>query len=208
MISPSVTISRFSLGISSPITDLPGMTSTTRTEMADSARARSLARPEIWLTLTPGAGCISKRVTTGPGCTATTSTSTPKSRSLISTSRDTFRWIVQQAHRGQLAGLRRIEHRDLPLLLGAFTALDRRRRLLDHRDHARRGLLFLLLLHCFLAYALAFLSVGHVTSRTPPGLQPREPMPEAMADGIHHADPRNVEGQRRTGHPGCKHQQR
>ena len=64
------------------------MTSTTRTLIADSARARSLARLLIWLTFTPGAGRNSKRVMTGPGCTATTSTSTPKSRSLISTSRD------------------------------------------------------------------------------------------------------------------------
>ena len=88
MISPSVTISRFSFGISRPMTDLPGMTSTTRTLMADSERARSFARPEIWLTFTPGAGRISKRVTTGPGCTATTSTSTPKSLSLSSTRRD------------------------------------------------------------------------------------------------------------------------
>ena len=88
MISPSVTISRFSFGISRPMTDLPGMTSTTRTLMAESERARSLARPVIWLTFTPGAGRISKRVTTGPGCTATTSTSTPKSLSLSSTRRD------------------------------------------------------------------------------------------------------------------------
>ena len=67
MISPSVTISRFSFGISRPIVDLPGMTSTTRTLIADSARARSFARLEIWLTLTPGAGRSSKRVMTGPG---------------------------------------------------------------------------------------------------------------------------------------------
>ena len=87
-ISPKVTSSRFSLGISRPITDLPGMTSTTRTLTADRARARSLERLLIWLALTPGAGRISKRVTTGPGSTATTSTSTPKSFSLSSTSRD------------------------------------------------------------------------------------------------------------------------
>ena len=49
------------------MTDLPGITSTTRTLIADSERARSLARLEIWLTFTPGAGRISKRVTTGPG---------------------------------------------------------------------------------------------------------------------------------------------
>ena len=79
MISPSVTISRFSFGISRPMTDLPGITSTTRTLMVESARARSLESAVIWLALTPGAGRISKRVTTGPGCTATTSTSTPKS---------------------------------------------------------------------------------------------------------------------------------
>ena len=67
MISPKVTISRFSLGISKPTTDFPGMISTTRTLIADRARARSLARLLIWLTLTPGAGRSSKRVTTGPG---------------------------------------------------------------------------------------------------------------------------------------------
>ncbi len=70
------------------MTDLPGITSTTRTLMVDSARARSFDSAVIWLAFTPGAGRISKRVTTGPGCTATTSTSTPKSRSFSSTSRD------------------------------------------------------------------------------------------------------------------------
>ena len=88
MISPSVTISRFSFAISRPMTFLPGMTSTTRTLSTDSARARSLARLVIWLAFTPGAGRSSKRVTTGPGCTATTSTSMPKSFSFISTRRD------------------------------------------------------------------------------------------------------------------------
>ena len=88
MISPSVTTSRFSLAISSPITLLPGMTSTTRTLSTDSARARSLASAVIWLAFTPGAGRSSKRVTTGPGCTATTSASMAKSLSFISTSRD------------------------------------------------------------------------------------------------------------------------
>ena len=88
MISPRVTTSRFSLAISSPMTLLPGMTSTTRTLRTESARARSLARAVIWLALTPGAGRSSKRVTTGPGCTATTSTSMAKSLSFISTSRE------------------------------------------------------------------------------------------------------------------------
>ncbi len=88
MISPSVTTSRFSFGISRPITDFPGITSTTRTLVVESERARSLASAVIWLALTPGAGRISNRVMTGPGCTATTSTSTPKSLSLSSTRRD------------------------------------------------------------------------------------------------------------------------
>ena len=88
MISPSVTTSRFSLAISSPITLLPGITSTTRTESTDSARARSLASAVIWLAFTPGAGRSSKRVTTGPGCTATTSASMVKSLSFISTRRE------------------------------------------------------------------------------------------------------------------------
>ena len=64
------------------------MTSTTRTLIADSARAMSLARLLIWLTLTPGPRSSSKRVMTGPGLTATTSTSMLKSSSFISTSRD------------------------------------------------------------------------------------------------------------------------
>src|SRR5207302_1452741 len=64
------------------------MTSTTRTDSTDSARARSLASAVIWLAFTPGAGRSSKRVTTGPGCTATTSASMAKSLSFISTSRD------------------------------------------------------------------------------------------------------------------------
>ena len=67
------------------MTDLPGMTSTTRTLMVDRARAMSRDKPVILLALVPGAGIISNRVTTGPGWTATTWTLTPKSASLIST---------------------------------------------------------------------------------------------------------------------------
>ena len=54
--SPSTTISRSSLGISSPIVVLPGMTSTMRTLTVDSDRARSLARLVTRLTFSPGAG--------------------------------------------------------------------------------------------------------------------------------------------------------
>ena len=70
------------------MTDLPGITSTTRTLIVDRERARSLARFVIRLALSPGAGSSSKRVITGPGCTATTSTSTPKSLSFSSTWRE------------------------------------------------------------------------------------------------------------------------
>ena len=49
-----------------PITDLPGMTSTTLTLTRASDRAKSLARPVILLAFIPAAGWISKQVTTGP----------------------------------------------------------------------------------------------------------------------------------------------
>ena len=57
--SLSTTISRSSLGISSPMVVLPGMTSTMRTLTVDSDRARSLARLVTRLTFSPGAGCSS-----------------------------------------------------------------------------------------------------------------------------------------------------
>ena len=82
------TISRCSFGISIPTTDFPGMTSTMRTLMTASDLARSFARLLIFCTLTPAAGCSSKRVITGPGKTLTTSASTPKSASLSSNWRD------------------------------------------------------------------------------------------------------------------------
>ncbi len=70
------------------MTDLPGITSTTRTLTADSERAISLASPVILLTLIPGAKSNSKRVITGPGNTAVTLASTPKSARRLSTSCD------------------------------------------------------------------------------------------------------------------------
>ncbi|MOA10191.1 hypothetical protein D3C78_1300710 [compost metagenome] len=66
------TIWRFSLGISIPTVVLPGITSTTRTLITASERARSLARLVMRLTLIPAAGWISKRVMTGPGWASTT----------------------------------------------------------------------------------------------------------------------------------------
>ena len=81
------TISRCLLGSSKPMTDFPGITSTTRTLIADNERAKSFDKLEILLTLTPGANSNSNRVITGPGCTATTLTCTPKSSNLASTKR-------------------------------------------------------------------------------------------------------------------------
>ena len=77
------------------MTVFPGMTSTTRTDITASERAKSFARLLIRLTFIPGAGCTSKRVMTGPGLTAVTSISMPKSfslssRSLDMASRDSF----------------------------------------------------------------------------------------------------------------------
>ena len=54
--SLKLTISLSSLGISMPTTDLPGITSTTRTLITDKERARSLAKLEMRDTLMPGAG--------------------------------------------------------------------------------------------------------------------------------------------------------
>ena len=70
------------------MTDLPGMTSTTRTATMAIERARSFARFDILLAFTPGAGWISKRVITGPGATAVTSIFTPKSASFCTSSSD------------------------------------------------------------------------------------------------------------------------
>ncbi len=61
------TVSRPLFGSSKPMYGLPGIASTTRTAITDSARAKSLDRPEIRLTFTPGARSNSKRVITGPG---------------------------------------------------------------------------------------------------------------------------------------------
>ena len=87
-ISDRNTMCRLVLGISRPMVDLPGITSTTRTETILRPRARSLARLVICEDFTPGAGSNSKRVITGPGCTATTSTVMPKSASFNSTCLD------------------------------------------------------------------------------------------------------------------------
>src|SRR3546814_9976162 len=77
MISRIITISRFWFGISMPTTDLPSMTSMTRTLDTDNERARSRDRLVICEPFTPGAGWISKRVMTGPGVAATTCALTP-----------------------------------------------------------------------------------------------------------------------------------
>ena len=87
-ISFSRTVSRCSLGISMPTTDLPGITSTMRTLTTARERARSFAKALILLTFVPLAGSSSKRVTTGPGSAETTLASTRKSASRSSSRRD------------------------------------------------------------------------------------------------------------------------
>ena len=83
------TVSRCLFGNSIPITDLPSMTSTTRTLFADSERAKSFDKLVILLALTPGAKLSSKRVITGPGKTPTTSALIPNSSNFASTKRET-----------------------------------------------------------------------------------------------------------------------
>ncbi len=116
------------------------MISTTRTLMADSARARSLDRLLIWLTLTPGAGRSSKRVITGPGLhrhhlgldaeiaqldfhQARHGLQRLVGIGLLARAR-----LVQQRQRRQLARLRRIEQRHLALALDALALLRHGRR--------------------------------------------------------------------------------
>ena len=86
-ISVSLTIFLLVLGISIPTTDLPSITSTTLTELTDNDLAISWAMFVILLALVPGAGCISKRVTTGPGRTVSTEASIPNSSSFVSSNR-------------------------------------------------------------------------------------------------------------------------
>ena len=83
------TVSLNLFGNSIPITDLPSITSTTRTLFADKERAKSVERPVILLALIPGAKSSSNRVITGPGYTPTTLAVTPYSSNLVSTKRPT-----------------------------------------------------------------------------------------------------------------------
>ena len=71
-ISLKRTMARSILGISIPMTALPGIGATIRMLMARSASARSSERLTILFIFTPGAGAYSKVVITGPGDTATT----------------------------------------------------------------------------------------------------------------------------------------
>ena len=66
-ISLKNTISRCSLGISIPIVGRPGITSTTRTERTDNARAKSVDKFVTLLAFVPGARFNSYNATTGPG---------------------------------------------------------------------------------------------------------------------------------------------
>ena len=74
------------LGISMPMTSLPGMGATIRILRALKARARSSARFTILLILIPGAGLYSKVVITGPGSTSMISPLMPKYPNFCSSS--------------------------------------------------------------------------------------------------------------------------
>ena len=87
-ISLSATVSRTWLGISIPIADLPSRGETIRTLGAFIARARSSARLNTLLTLSPGTSSTSNIVMTGPGWTSVTVPSTSKSNSFFSSSRE------------------------------------------------------------------------------------------------------------------------
>ena len=77
MTSRRRTIAALVLGISTPITDLPGMGASMRMVGAARHMARSWARFTMELLLTPGAGCTSNWVMTGPQFTPTTSARMP-----------------------------------------------------------------------------------------------------------------------------------
>ena len=202
------------------MTLLPGITSTTRTLTAPTARAPGPWRDAvIWLAFTPGAGRSSKRVTTGPGCTATTSASMPKSLSFISTRRDSASSASAEYSGsrgggssssfsgGSSLGLGGVEQRHLALLLDALALLHGGCGRLDARRRARRGLLLLGLapLPCAPAAARAprparaSCASACATSSRP--AQPAVPKP------IHDGEPGDVEGERQPGHPGGDHQQ-
>ena len=78
------TVSFFRFGTSMPIAALPGIGASIRTPGAASFKAISSARFTTELTLTPGAGSSSNRVTDGPRVTATTLARTLKSASVCS----------------------------------------------------------------------------------------------------------------------------
>src|SRR3977135_877433 len=178
MISPSVTTSRFSLAISSPITLLPGMTSTTRTLSTDNARARSLASAVIWLAFTPGAGRRSKPRPPRPGrprhplridgevLELHLHESRQRLERLGGIQRLARRRIVQQLQWRQLARLGRIEQRYLALAFDARALLEHRQRRLDARWRPRGGLP-LLTLHRLLARLAPFAAFGGIARRGP-----------------------------------------
>ena len=84
--SDRLTVSRFGLGSSMPITLRPGMVAT-RADSADMLRAMSSASWITRLALIPLAGSSSYMVTTGPGRTSTMSPRTWKSSSTLSSRR-------------------------------------------------------------------------------------------------------------------------
>src|ERR1700688_3574313 len=206
MISPSVTISRFSLGISKPTTDLPGMISTTRTLIADSARARSFDRLLIWLTLTPGAGRNSKRGITGPGAVwfpqGRPPPQPPVRVRLLPRAR-----LVEQGQRRQLARLGGVEQRDLPFALDPVALLGHGSRGLDSRRRpARHFLLFHA--HDFLTCLLAQLARGQFAPLFDPRPYPLNRFQDPRPELVHDLEPGHPQKQRHAREPQSEQQQR
>ena len=212
MISPRVTISRFSFGISRPTTDLPGMISTTRTLIADSARARSLDRLLIWLTLTPGRRAQLEARDHRAGLhrhhlgldaeVAQLQLHQPRHglERLVGIGLLARGRLIEQRQRRQFARLRRVEQRHLALALDALALLGHRRQRLDARRRPARDFL-LLLAHDLLARLLALLARGRVRGAARSRARPFDALEHPGAELVHHVEPRTPEEQRHAGEP-------
>ncbi len=202
MISPSVTISRFSFGISRPMTRLAGDDlDDAHADSAESARARSLAsardlarldarrRPQLEARdhrtrlhrdhLDLDAEVLELQF----------DQARHRLERLRRIQRLARRRIVEQLQRRQLAGVRRIEQRHLPFLLDALALLHHRRRRLDAR-RARGSRLLLLGLARPPRAPAALTPFGHVARATRQRVrsQPR-PRQATAPEPVHHGEP-------------------
>ena len=109
--------------------------------------------------------------------------------------------------RRQLARLRRVEQRHLPLLLDALALLHHRRRRIDARLDAR-GRLLLFDLGRLDARLLGFDADRDIARHAAARTHPADAVPESGADPIDDGQPGHAECQRHAGHPGGQHEQR